>query len=227
MLKFLKYVITICLSMFLLNVYWANSDFAITKIDVMSSNKLNLVFNYSLESSDWAVRDFKIINKSDDLDIVNILSNKLISSNTLEITLDKNLSISTDYELNVISIKDDKLNSITKWINWIIAFKTPSEFPIISENSTNKFAETNTWTNQINTQSGENNQVLPLNSAQEEKINISSASREQPMTWNTNNITEQAKTTEKLPKTWAEEMLLLILSLILWTLFFVIKAKKA
>lgn len=219
MLKLLKFSVVICLLFLWINAYWASSDFAITKADPIYSKKIDLTFNSNLESSSSAVRDFKIVNKGDDLDVINITTNKLISSDTLEIELDKDLSVSTEYEINVISIKDDKWNSITKGINWIVAFKTPSEFPIEST-LTGSWSDMS-WT----TNTGTVQDLTTPTVEKKEEILMSSASKEEYSTWVSNTVVAESKNNENLPKTWPEEILLILWSLILW--LFILKKKKA
>lgn len=219
MLKLLKFSIVICLLFLWINAYWASSDFAITKADPIYSKKIDLTFNSNLESSSSAVRDFKIVNKGDDSDVINITTNKLISSDTLEIELDKDLSVSTEYEINVISIKDDKWNSITKGINWIVAFKTPSEFPI-ETTLTNSWSDISSGT----TNSGTIQDVIP-DTEKKDEILMSSASKEEYSTWVSNTVVAESKNNENLPKTWPEEILLILWSLVLW--LFILKKNKA
>lgn len=229
MLKIFKAILTFSLFILFLNTYWANDNFALTKAEIVWSKKINLIFNSPLESASWAIRDFKIINKADDLDVINILSNNLVANNKLEINLDKALSVSTDYEINVISIKDNNWNNITKWINWIIAFKTPSVFsttPVLFVND--KIAST--WSVDTTISPDEIEATLfdtwtTDNKKADEPIQVSSSSSSSVSTWNT--VVSASKETEKLPQTWPQEIFLVILSLFAWSLFISLRTRKA
>lgn len=197
------------------------NDFALVKIDIVSSKKLNLSFNRDLENSSWAIRTFKLSNKNDDLLTIKILKNKLIKSNQLEIELEKDMLVSTEYELNVVSIKDNKWNNIKKWINWIIEFKTDKEFveyaPIsfmnenIPENATNieQLNDNTSVKNSWNTQSNSDNNI--------DKQQLDSTK---------SSVDKQSDDVKKLPKTWPEEWIILSLALFLWIVMYILKFSK-
>jgi hypothetical protein len=54
------------------------NNFSLSKIDIISAKKLDLTFNSDLESSQTTVRNFKLVNKNDDLDIIKVTKNSLI-----------------------------------------------------------------------------------------------------------------------------------------------------
>ena len=199
------------------------NDFALVKIDIISSKKLNLSFNKDLESSSWAIRTFKLSNKNDDLLTIKVLKNKLIKSNQLEIELEKDMLVSTEYELNVISIKDNKWNNIKKWINWIIEFKTDKEFveyaPISFINENIPENSTNIEQLKDNTSSTNNNTI----ESDSDKNNID----KQQLDSAKSSVDKQSDDVKKLPKTWTEEWIILAFALFIWIIIYVYKFSKS
>ncbi len=96
------------------------------KID--SLDKINLVFNSELDTSNDAVREFRIIDKS---------NGQKLSIDSIELWDDNNeliLTVSPDmvhvrqYEMTIVVIEDVNGRNISSWVNWIIDFTVPESF---------------------------------------------------------------------------------------------------
>ena len=202
------------------------SVFSLESVVANNKKQIELTFSRELDSSTWSVREFKVYKKTDDTDLFDVLSTELNKTDNtkLVLNLDRDLENNVEYEVVVIAIKDKNANNIESGIDSIESF-------IVDENNfvTNSgVILTDTWVTE------------ELNSASE------TWTTEKSNTWTTINTNENApdgttlsnsdleKTTlwaaaknDKLPKTWPEEILLVILSIILWALVFIFKYKKA
>ena len=188
------------------------NDFALESIDVAAYNKLKLIFNSNLDNSENTIREFKITNKKDDLDIFDVVSTEIDeeNNNILELTLDRDTEIWNKYEFVIIAITSEEWKNIESWIDNNITFDVveiiePIVKPVIEEVIVEE-------------------EVVDLNSASEE---VSWPSWENIEASDVENTTlVLAEKNETLPKTWAEHVLMLILSIILWALIFVFNYKK-
>ena len=187
-------------------------DFAISSINVIWYDKLELQFTNLLDNSTWAIREFKITNKDDVLDTFDVVSNKLdIDDNSkLEISLDRDTTVWNSYEIVVIAITDSDWNNIESWIDNSEIF-TVEEIvdDVIEEVEENIIEE----------------EVIELESADEKESNWPNwATLEAKDVENT--TLSFAKNNQSLPNTWPEHILLVILSIILASLIYVFKYKK-
>jgi len=184
----------------------ASVDFALEWVEVIDTKNIELNFTNLLDNSTDTVREFKVVNKKDELDVFEVEKNELnIDDNSkLLLTMDREFQVWNEYEVIVIWIMDENTNIIESWIDNI---------------------ETFTVTEQTKMYQEKNNIEENLNSATEENkwptwTNLTSEEVE--------NTTESvAKNQSNLPETWPEHILIVILSIVLWGLFFVLKYKKA
>lgn len=183
-------------------------DFVLESIEQTAYNKLVLTFSQELDNSEEAVREFKIINKADSFDSFDVILSEIDEEDAkkVELTLDRDTTIWNEYELVVIAINNTNWENIESGIDSVETFVTAEIEEVVEE------------------------EVIELNSAAEE------APKEE-VAWPTGeNIDPEtiekttlvvAENTEKLPQTWPEHILMLILSIVLWALVFVFKFKKA
>jgi len=207
---------------------WVNI-FSLESIVVNTSNSLELNFSRDLDTTENTEREFKIYNKSDNLDTFDVISTEIDSTNpnNLIVTLDRELQLWVEYELVVIAIKDINLNNIESWIDSIESFifnneiiNTTESWGIITEswvldenNEELNSANSDSWTVDNSTWTVVINEWPSWSNIDTNELNNTTLGA----AWNTN----------QLPKTWPENILILVLSIILWALVFVFKYKKA
>ncbi len=194
---------------------WAVDEipFVFDKVEVVEYNKILLSFTNAIDNSDWAVREFKITNKVDELDSLEVIETSvdIQDSRKLLVTLDRDTEIGKEYEVVVVAISSVQGKNIESGIDSIQTFKVEE----IVENTEATVTET------------------PI--VEEEEPELNSALREEPVWNNWTNLTEEevknnilyvSKNNSKLPVTWPEHVLILILTTILAALIFVFKYKK-
>lgn len=202
---------------------WESSiveDFKLTGIEVVAFDKLKLIFNTDLEDSDKAIREIKIVNKNDEFDeleVVEYLINKDMK-NELFITLASNTVWNQEYELTVIAIKDKDDRNIQLWIDSVENFIIPESFDNTIVDSWLNSAE---WIELIE----EPVEIDLIEEPEVELIEVPEINliEESEIEWI--NIDEVSN--KKLPDTWTEHILILILAFVIWILMFVFKYKKA
>lgn len=200
-------------------------DFALDSIELISYDKLELDFTNNLENTDDSMREFKIVNKNDNLDVFEVLSNELnIDDNSkIELILDREVEIWNEYEVIIIAITSSNWNIIESWIDNTETFIVEE---IIELNSATENTE------DVNTEDT-NTESTDLNAAAENlEDEVVNTTNLWP-TWTNIDSSEVENTTlvlaennSNLPKTWPEHILILILSIILWTFIFKFKRSK-
>lgn len=95
------------------------------EVSVVDSTVLRLSFNNDLEKSETAEREVRIVSNWNEL---SILSFSLFDNKTLDVQLESEMNVSTEYDLTVISLKDLNGNNIEAWVDGVANFTTPSEF---------------------------------------------------------------------------------------------------
>jgi LPXTG-motif cell wall-anchored protein len=205
-----------------------NEDFALDWVTVVSYNKIKLSFTNTLNDSEEAVREFKIVNKADSFDSFEVISSELDSedNSVIELTLDRNLEIWTQYDVIIIAINSSTGWNIESWIDNVETFSITEINGVQVDDNT----ELNSvWTEETSTVTENNGWVVwdntELNSAWTEETSL---------VWTNINASEienttlaQAEKQTALPQTWAEHILILILSIVLWAVVFIFKFKRA
>lgn len=185
-----------------------SADFALDWIKVINYDKLELDFTNDLDVSVDAIREFKIVNKNDNLDTFDVISNNInIDDNSkIELDLDRNLEIWGEYEVVIIAITSIDWNVIESWIDNVETFIVEEiiELNAASENTTEETVTTQ-WTE---------NATWPT------WANIDSNQIENTALW-------LAVDSSTLPKTWPGYILILIFSIILSMLIFIVKFKRS
>lgn len=185
------------------------SIFSLNSVNVISPTKIELVFSDPLDSTEWTERDFNIYNKSDKLDSFEVLSTDLNKDDNtkLDLTLDRELKTWIEYEVVVTAIKNSSLKNIESGIDSVETF-------ILNKELAKTATGSNTW----------ETATEDLNSASDKSSLIWSNIDNNELKNTTLGV---ASKTSKLPTTWPEDILILILSIILSALFFIFKYKKA
>ncbi len=205
------------------------SSFSIESIKVLDFDKLELIFNNSINTSDNITRKFRILRNNEDItnvksSVIDIDDNKKIILN-----LDKKLE-KWEYKLIVIYLLDKNWNNIEDWINAEIMFSV--------QEKTTDTTVTNTW--QINENISNPIDETPKNIKEEVVEPKVEPKKPEPIDkwikrevsgqdvdwhWIKSNETVVASQSDKLPQAWPEHWILAFMALALWFMFIKFKQK--
>ncbi len=200
------------------NVLWESIEWAVWVkfefiwVSVKTYDTLELTFSSDLDASDSAVREFKIVNKGDILDEIEVISTQLNEADTKRITLalwEKTLP-NTEYEVTVIAITDKDGRTIESWIDSIDSFVVP------------EIIETSIVDDELEVDLKAAAEVSDTDKTVADWLSWEDMSSDDVV----NDTISAAKSNEKLPTTWPEHILIFILAFILWTLIFIFKFNK-
>lgn len=193
----------------------SKDDFILKTVKLLTYDKISLEFSSDLDPSEEAVREFKISNTEDIFDTFDVIETKLDEENNsiLELFLDKELVIWNEYEVVIVAIESETGENIESWID---NSETIFVDNIEENNETTEVELNSAWTENDNTT--QNNDVKEKETSVV-WTNIEASEIENTTLW-------AASNQEKLPNTWPEHILMLVLSVILWALIFVFKFKK-
>lgn len=177
-----------------------SEDFVLNWIAVVAYNKVKLTFTNPLDNAEDAIREFKITNKADKMDTLEVVSTDLDEKDNsiLELTLNKDISVWVEYEVVIVAITSANWKNIESWIDNIETFTVKD-------------------TQQMD-------EMIELNAAW--PVVLANLDAEATTLTGTT-LTTVAEEKTVLPKTWPEQVLMLMLSVILGALIFVFKYKKA
>ena len=191
-------------------------EFKLTSIEVIAFNKLKLMFNMDLEQWDNVIREFKIVNKKDEFDELDIMDYEVDEErkNELILILEQDAVWNEEYELTVIAIRDKNNRNIELWIDSVENFTIPEFF----EN------EDNIWL-----KSAEEPEIInkPEIVKEPEVIIDEPEVAKEPEEKSVNLNEVSINNNKKLPDTWPEHIIILVLAFLAWMLIFIFKYKKA
>jgi len=178
-----------------------NTLFSLESIRMIDSTEIELTFTNNLDSTEWTEREFSIYNKSDKLDSIWVISTELVEDNNkkLILLLDTELVEWVEYEIVVIAVKNKLKQNIKSWIDSIDTF---------------------IYNGEVKPDPIELKAALPVNSWPS-WADIEWEKKIKPT------VATVAVEPKVLPKTGSEHILILILSIILASLVFIFKFKKA
>lgn len=181
-----------------------NNTFMLESIESLSLDKIKLIFSQNIEDTDNAMREFKIVNKNDPIDIYYVQEAKIVNDNKTELilTLDRDTKEGEQYEVTVMIIKSENWQNIENWIDSTEVFisKDIEYIEPEKEETPEVFIEENY-----------NNIAQVNNENEEEWIELLAA----------------AENNENLPNTWPQHVFIILISIILWLWFFVLRFKKS
>ncbi|QFR38955.1 fibronectin type III domain-containing protein [Candidatus Gracilibacteria bacterium 28_42_T64] len=181
-------------------------------VSVKTYDTLELTFSSDLDASDSAVREFKIVNKGDILDEIEVISTQLNEADTKRITLalgEKTLP-NTEYEVTVIAITDKDGRTIESGIDSIDSFVVP------------EIIETSIVDDELEVDLKAAAEVSDTDKTVADGLSGEDMSSDDVV----NDTISAAKSNEKLPTTGPEHILIFILAFILGTLIFIFKFNK-
>lgn len=229
-----------------------NDKFIINTVKVINFNEIELSFNSEVDTTDSAIREFKITkNDIEDAKVTSIKVNNN-DKKKLNLVLDKNLN-PWEHKVIVLYLTDSLWRNIENWINWEARFVVPESIDTTAINVDNKdytdlWAPTNNSTQ--DTTNDTPTQVIPQTpevtneptpNTNTNTTVTSTTSRWWPswqdvdpdtfwwgwktIVWLDSSAETVAKESEKLPQAWPEHWLLAFIALILWFIFIKFKQK--
>jgi len=199
---------------------------------VIDDSSVELVFSQNMEGWNSAQREF-IIENTTNWEEIWIDISDIVPGNPKNILtiLDRKLLPNTNYKVTVLDIRDSEGNTIESWIDAFVNFTTPETFIIDLESAWIQNPST-TDTNQdennnvSDTPEDTNNpQIQDTNNPTENQQDVSVQSWNTPQ-WNNagttislddvaQNTVTTAANNEKLPQTWPEHWILLLVTVML------------
>ncbi len=198
----------------------SGQEFALDDVTPTAIDTLTLSFNSELDTSPGAEREFLILNSITEEEVfVTAAEVDPQDPSKLIVVLDRDLIPEDAYNFTIISLADASGRNIESWIDGLTKFDVPAEFPSDepelnaawdqSEQEPQEEEQEQESTPPANTGWGNGGQVIS----------------NEDMGKNTEVAAEK---TEKLPQTWPEHILLLLLALFLGMSFLIYqKIKKA
>ena len=203
---------------------WINSSestsgkFEFLSVVPKSPYSLELSFSSELDNSNTAVRDFRITEKLNTWNEIQVLSSELDIQNPKKVilTLSEPTLPQLEYIITVIRVADKNGKTIESWIDSIGSFvwaDLESENSILNEDEKDEkdweMLDDNSWS-------------MELNSADLWWVSWAELDKDDVI----KDTLSAANSNQKLPTTWPEHILIFILASILWTLIFIFKFKK-
>jgi hypothetical protein len=215
---------------------WEKSKFfpplSLEGTKTVSFTEVELTFSNKLSDNPEYVREFKVVNKSDSLDELSVIKTELDADDKkkLVLTFDRNALPHWEYELTVLDLKDENDSSIESWIDGISSFTMPEKFevkvepePVVEEEE--KVPESEEIIPDNEEVVADNDEKQEFNSAGPVDDKVSWASLgEKDIEKNT---VSESKKVDKLPKTWAGHVLIIVLAFALAGLLFLFRFKKS
>lgn len=192
------------------------NDFVLKTAKLLDYDLVELEFSDELDSSEDAVREFKIENTEDMFDSFEVLEAKLNDDDAskIELSLDRELTIWNEYEIVIVAITSSNGDNIESWID-------NSETVFVEEIDESQNNEmTSAWPSEWNFVEPE-----PVVVEEQPKWNLAWTNIDDSEIKNT--VSWAAADQDNLPQTGPEHVLVFILSVILWALIFIFKFKKS
>jgi len=185
----------------------SNIDFVLEWLDVINDKKIEADFSLDLDNSESAIREFKITNKNDRFDTIDVMAAELkdFDNSIIEIDLESPIKAWVEYEFVVIAVSSSTWKNIESWIDSMETFSLQKKV----ENDINEEFSIEWWTNSDNVDNTDTSNAVinnentdtsntVINNEEEEHIEFNSA---WPSEWNSNaNI--QNKKEEKQWISW-------------------------
>lgn len=183
---------------------WKSKTLVLEDANLVWKNKVELSFSNEINDLSAEEREFRIENIKDTNDILEVLESEVSKTNkkNLILTLDKEVVVWTEYKVVVLNIRDVLNQNIEFWVDseatfvWAEIDETMPDLNAASE-------EEPVWVD-----NGELGWV-DLNSADVDS-----------------NVLTEAEDTDKLPKTWPEQILIFILAFVLSGIIFVYRFRR-
>lgn len=222
----------------------------------VSKNKVELMFSNEISDLTNYEREFKIENVKNSNEIFEVIETSISikDKKNLLITLDKEPIIGQEYKIIVLNIRDIYEQNIEFWVNSEATFKWveiteeqeqelesdfTKDYVSLSPDNTNSngnWSNSNNWNTLVIT-NVEDDKIVEENPVNWEDIIKNETEINTIESWNLawielnsadvlNNVLAEADDTSKLPATWPEQAIFLIIALILTWVLFAYKFRK-
>lgn len=205
----------------------STDTFSITETKLVEKNILELSFSKDLDEKKLEQAEFKVEAISDTSDYLKVKWVKLSSSSKKSIFLefDWEPTDKVEYKVVVLAIFDDKWNNIKFWVDSETKFVWWEIYQEINDIKEAKEVDVkldSAWPSSNETKKDEEN-----------KTNLDNKPKKQ-LTWESwtkedtgKNVESLSENKEKLPQTWPEMIILLIIAFAMAMWIFILKNKKA
>ncbi len=182
----LKKIITI-LSLFIFFISYTQAEkskFSLEEVKILNNKKIELIFSHQLKKQENLEESFKVTEELSNDEILVEKAN--INDNKVEINFFEELKPNTKYKVLVLDILDKDWNTIEKWYDASLSFKTKSLNQ--EKEKTSSWSIENSWENNIEKQAIK--QEKEKNDTNTSKINKNTSSWSIENSWE-NNIEKQ------------------------------------
>lgn len=179
--------------------------FSMTEVKVIDNKTLNVIFNKDL-LEDTSMFEFLLTNKKDDSKELAITWITLSSSKELNLKTVEPLNSNEEYNLVVAFASDKEWKLIENWVDGMVTFKIPAELK-------------------------SSNEEIELNAAPPSENSVSTSitptSVDSAVVETSTGIAPEVAVNDikNLPKTWSEEVFVLLMALLLGLWFMYIRKK--
>jgi hypothetical protein len=202
---------------------WDNDKFSLVEIKVVDVGNLELSFNFDIDKSNDAIREFKITQNDKEITKVKETKLNIEDGKKLNLILENKL-LKWDYKLTVIYITDSQGRNIEEWINWELKFMVTEDNLKVDINDwwlnvgINDWwlnVDIDNWTDsvKVDTEWGLN---VELNAGNPEgTTTVSYWLGWKAVTWELSTWADVASNSTQLPKTGPESIFIIFASLII------------
>ena len=183
---------------------WKSKTLVLEDANLVWKNKVELSFSNEINDLSAEEREFRIENIKDTNDILEVLESEVSKTNkkNLILTLDKEVVVWTEYKVVVLNIRDVLNQNIEFWVD--------SEATFV-------WAEIDETMPDLNAASEE--EPVGVDNGELGWVDLNSADVD-------SNVLTEAEDTDKLPKTWPEQILIFILAFVLSGIIFVYRFRR-
>jgi len=178
-------------------------------VEVLWKNKVELEFDSKISDAEKDISVKSIWEDSEEI----FVSDYEVNEKKVLLILEKDLESNKDYEVIIFSVMWEDGSTITSGLDWALKFTTP-DLTIFDKKEEVKEELNSAWTEKVEETKVEiKNENLAWKDIKQEEVD--------------KNIEVTASKTDKLVKTWPEDVLLVVLSLILAALiWYVLNQRK-
>ncbi len=183
---------------------WKSKTLVLEDANLVWKNKVELSFSNEINDLSAEEREFRIENIKDTNDILEVLESEVSKTNkkNLILTLDKEVVVWTEYKVVVLNIRDILNQNIEFWVD--------SEATFV-------WAEIDETMPDLNAASEE--EPVEVDNGELGWVDLNSADVDP-------SVLTEAEDTDKLPKTWPEQILIFILAFVLSGIIFVYRFRR-
>lgn len=198
---------------------WSNTlkALSVEKAEMIWKNIIEVSFSNEISDKDPSSREFMIENVNNSDELIDVIKSEISKTNkkNLVLTLEENLKIWNSYKVTVLNIRDILNQNIEFWVN--------SEAILVAKELEEKMPELNSAAEEKSPELD-----MPVESLSGEILvsNWDLAWVDLNSAWIDPSVLTEATDASKLPQTWPESILVLLLAIIFSWIFFAYRFKK-